>query len=91
MPGVNLSNESLKVELIAISEGYVPNGLEEDYVYNVDEYYMEERPGDGPRYDFVNVMWVSWDGAVARREALERVAKVFWEEGGLRTIDVVLG
>jgi hypothetical protein len=87
---VDLVKESVKVQLIAISEGSVLNGLEWGYEY-VDEYDMEERPSEGSRYEFVNVLWISWDGAVARREALGRVAKVYWERLGMKMLDVVLG
>ena len=88
--GIDPMKESIKVQLIAISEGFVPNGLEWFGSY-VDEYKMEGRPNEGPTYDFVNVLWISWDGVVARREALGRVAKVYWEGLGVSMLDVVLG
>jgi hypothetical protein len=88
--GITLGGEGLEVQLIAISEGSVPNGLIWGHSY-VDEYKMEERPSRGPKYEFVNVLWVSWDGPVARREALGRVSKEFWEALGAKTIHVVLG
>jgi len=88
--GVDLGKEKFKLQLIAISEGFVPNGLKFGYDY-VDEYEMEERPKEGERYEFVNVLWVSWDGGVARRQALGRVAKVYWDELGADVLDVVLG
>ncbi|KAH8880921.1 HET-domain-containing protein [Thozetella sp. PMI_491] len=88
--GVALGEEGHKVQLIAISGGFVPNGLGWHPSY-IDEYEMDERPSEGPRYEFINVLWVSWDGAVARREALGRVVKQYWEELGATTIDIVLG
>jgi hypothetical protein len=88
--GVDLMKESFEVQLIAISEGFVMNGLEWVDSY-VEEYEMEERPSEGPKYEFVNVLWISWDGAVARREGLGRVAKVYWERLGVRVLEVILG
>ncbi len=88
--GYDLSKVSYELQLIAISEGSVPNGLDWGHSY-IDEYDMEERPSEGPSYEFVNVLWVSWDGTVARREALGRVAKVHWESLGAKTLEVVLG
>jgi hypothetical protein len=87
--GIDLGKGRFELQLIAISEGSVPNGLQWGYHY-VDEYEMEERPREGSRYEFVNVLWVSYEGGVARREALGRVAKVYWEELGAKMLDVVL-
>jgi len=88
--GLDPVKKSLEVQLIVIAEGSVPNGLELVDSF-VDECYMEERPKDGPKYEFVSVLWISWDGAVAKREALGRVANVFQEEHGPKMLDVVLG
>jgi hypothetical protein len=66
------------------------SGLERGYSY-ADEYEMEEKPNEGERYEFVNVLWISSDGGVARREALGRVAKIYWERLGARIVDIVLG
>jgi hypothetical protein len=87
---LDLVKERLEVQLLAISEGFVPNAMDWAERF-VDEYDMEQRPKDGAKYEFVNVLWISWDGAVARREALGRVVKVYWDELGTEMIDIVLG
>ncbi|KFA68740.1 hypothetical protein S40285_09144 [Stachybotrys chlorohalonatus IBT 40285] len=78
------------VQLIAISRGFIPN----DLPYNVPEiaeYAREERPKHGDKYEFYNVMWISWREGVAYRQGLGRVDKNRWESLEVSMIDVVLG
>ncbi|KAK1566080.1 heterokaryon incompatibility protein [Colletotrichum navitas] len=80
----------VKVQLIAISQGFIPNNLEygaSDFV----EYTIEERPKHGQRYEFYNVMWISWRDGIAYREGLGRVCKEIWDALKAPTIDIVLG
>ncbi|EFQ34118.1 heterokaryon incompatibility protein [Colletotrichum graminicola] len=80
----------VEVQLIAISQGFIPNNLEygdSDFA----EYTREERLKQGQRYEFYNVMWISWRDGIAYREGLGRVCKETWDALQASTIDIVLG
>jgi hypothetical protein len=75
-------------ELAAISWGFA---YYDNYEYGMDEWSCKERPKLGEKYEFYNVMWISWMGAIAYRNAIERVVKDVWNAEALETIDLVLG
>lgn len=88
--GLNPEMSPVDVQLIAISRGSIPN----DLLYctsDIPEYAREERPKHGDKYEFYNVMWISWREGVAYREGLGRVDKNRWESLQVSTIDVILG
>ncbi|KAK2054520.1 heterokaryon incompatibility protein [Colletotrichum caudatum] len=68
----------VQVQLIAISRGFIPNGLAYDDG-DFAEYAREERPKQGERYEFYNVMWISRRDGIAYREGLGRVHKETWD------------
>ncbi|KAK1993918.1 heterokaryon incompatibility protein [Colletotrichum falcatum] len=88
--GLDPTESPIEVQLIAISRGCIPNDLEPPYE-DIAEYAREERPKHGQRYEFYNVMWISWRDGVAHREGLGRVCKEVWDALQAPTIDVVLG
>ena len=77
------------LQLIALSRGSIPNAL--DYgPYYLEEYYMEGKINQGETYEYYNVMWITWEAGVARREAVGRVPKGMWESLEPSVIDVVI-
>lgn len=92
--GLHPAESPIELQLIAISQGSVPNGLNlirENYDAGMVEYFAEGRPKDGDSYEFYNVMWISWRGGIAFREALGRVHKRMWDSLNPSNIEVVLG
>lgn len=85
---VSDSSEKFRVELAAISAGYV---LNKPHEANLDEWNHEERPKDEPFYQFYNVLWITWEGGIAYRKALGRVRKEVWERQSLEVVNFVLG
>lgn len=75
-------------ELVAISEGFAFN---DNHEYYMDEWSCKERPRLGEKYEFYNVMWISWFDGIAYRNAIGRVPKEIWDNEELETIDLVLG
>ncbi|GJC87381.1 hypothetical protein ColLi_10219 [Colletotrichum liriopes] len=90
MRGLDPAKSPVKVQLVAISRGFIPNGLGYD-VPDTAEYTREERPKHGERYEFYNVMWISWREGIAYREGLGRVHKDKWDSLQASTMDIVLG
>ncbi|PVI00163.1 heterokaryon incompatibility protein [Periconia macrospinosa] len=88
--GIDPARERVPVQLISISTGFIPNDVEYSYEY-VDEYRLKERPVEGTNYEFANVLWISWDGSVARREALGRVELKRWVALEPEHLEIVLG
>jgi hypothetical protein len=43
------------------------------------------------REEYVTVLWVEWEGAVALRQACGRIQRKAWEGLDLEEIDLVLG
>jgi hypothetical protein len=74
-------------ELVAISRGFAYNDWWE---YSMKEWGHEERPRDGEKYEWYNVLWVEWHVGIARRKALGRVCKKAWEDHELENIELVL-
>ncbi|KAK2606603.1 hypothetical protein N8I77_005340 [Diaporthe amygdali] len=90
--GLDPIKDPIELELIAISQGSIPNGLTwEDGINDFREYLVEERPKDGDSYEYYNVMWISWRDGIAFREAVGRVYKRMWASLNPSTIQVVLG
>lgn len=81
----------IELQLIAISCGSIPNGLDESYDYDLEEYNIEQRPHDSELYEYYNVMWVTWKEDIAFREALGRVHRDIWRSLNPSNIDIVLG
>jgi hypothetical protein len=75
-------------ELAVISEGFAYNDNHEE---RMDEWTWEESPRSGDKYEFYNVMWISWIDGIAYRNGLGRVPKEVWKEAEPETIDLVLG
>lgn len=90
--GLDPAERPIEVQLIAISQGSVPNGLTDlEGTLEIGEYMAEDRPKDGDSYEYYNVMWISWRDGIASREAVGRVHKRMWASLNPSTIDVVLG
>lgn len=81
-----------KVQCIVISQGSISNhdGPLDD-VWDLDEYGLDERPKEGERYEYYNVLRISWTDGIAYREAAGRVHKDIWDSLEPESIDVVLG
>lgn len=77
--GITVDGQQRRIQLISISEGSVSHDIQYSPGY-VDEYGEEPWTTGGSSYDFHNVLWISWDNGVARREALGRVKKSDWED-----------
>ena len=75
-------------ELVVISKGFAYN---DNYEYSMDEWKCKERPRSGEKYEFYNVMWISWLDGIAYRNGIGRVPKKIWEKEELESIDLVLG
>jgi hypothetical protein len=45
----------------------------------------------GPYYEWYNVLWVEWQGGIAYRKGIGRIAKRAWERQDLEWIDLLLG
>lgn len=90
--GLHPAATLVKVQLVAISRGSIPNNLEESYGdSHISEYSKEERPRDGAFYEFYNVMWVKWTEGIAYREGLGRVYRRMWKSSKPSVISLVLG
>lgn len=90
--GLDPSKSPIEVQLIAISQGSIPNGLTDmGGTSEIGEYMEKDRPKDGDSYEYYNVMWISWRDGIAYREAVGRVHKRMWSSLNPSTIDVVLG
>ncbi|KAL0264108.1 hypothetical protein SLS55_000052 [Diplodia seriata] len=88
--GLHPAGAKHAVQLVALSRGSIPNAL--DYgSYYLEEYYEEGRPKQGETYEYYNVMWITWEAGVARREAVGRVHRGMWESLEPSVIDVVIG
>ena len=81
--------EETLVEVIEISAGEVYNQPIEEKSF--DEWNKEGCPRHQGLYEFVNVIWVKWQGQVAYREALGRVKKESWYQVTKKEITVILG
>lgn len=77
------------VELIEISAGEVQNQPIEEKSF--DEWNKPDCPRHEGLYEFVNVLWVKYEGSVAYREALGRVKKEMWNDVAKETIPITLG
>ena len=80
---------SRNVELIEISEGEVRKQRIEEKSF--DEYDRVGFARHGEFYEFVNVLWVEWEGGVAFRKALGRVERGVWRKVAEERIEVTLG
>lgn len=90
--GLDPEETPVEIQLIAISQGSIPNGLSAaEGTMDIKEYMVEERPKDGDSYEYYNVMWISYREGIAFREAVGRVHKRMWMSLNPQTIDVVLG
>ncbi|KAK7718972.1 hypothetical protein SLS63_010295 [Diaporthe eres] len=90
--GLDPEETPVEVQLIAISQGSIPNGLSPmEGTRSMKEYMAEERPKDGDSYEYYNVMWITYRGRIAFREAVGRVYRGMWASLNPQTIDVVLG
>lgn len=90
--GLDPAEKPVEVQLIAISQGSISNGLTAtEGTMDIGEYMAEQRPKDGDLYEYYNVMWISWKEGIAYREAVGRVYKGMWASLSPSTIDVVLG
>ncbi|KAG6357659.1 hypothetical protein INS49_013538 [Diaporthe citri] len=74
--GLDPEETPVEVQLIAISQGSIPNGLSPaEGTVDIKEYMVEERPKDGDSYEYCNVMWITCREGIAFREAVGRVHK----------------
>lgn len=90
--GLDPAGTPIELQLIAISQGSVPNGLAADEgTFSIGEYMAEGRPKDGDSYEYYNVMWISMRGGIAFREAVGRVHKRMWASLAPSSVEVVLG
>ena len=64
-------------ELVAISLGQADNRQDESWI--LEEWSTDQRPVDGPYYNFVNVLWVERDGEWIERNACGRVEMATWQ------------
>lgn len=79
-------------ELVAISRGYAYNDGDAEYGPEIlDEWNLPERPKEGIKYEYYNVLQIEWQDQVAYRKALGRVRKDVWESSTLEWIDLTLG
>jgi hypothetical protein len=85
--GENLVGSSL--ELISISEGFAYNAR--TWGHYLVEWSWPERPKEGLKYSFYNVLWIKWEDGIAYRKGVGRVEKDAWESLELETIEVTLG
>lgn len=83
------NNQENRVELIEISAGEVHNQPIEEKSF--DEWNKEECPRHQGLYEFVNVVWIKWEGNIVYREALGRVKKDVWCEIAREKIAVTFG
>ncbi|OJD40454.1 heterokaryon incompatibility protein [Diplodia corticola] len=88
--GIDPAESKHALQLIALSRGSIPNGLDYGNSY-IEEYLTEQRPRQEKMYEYYNVMWITWEAGVARREAVGRVHKDMWESLEPSVIDVVIG
>lgn len=89
--GLDPAKSPVELQLIAISRGFIANGLESYVAREIPEYVLEERPKAGEKYEFYNIMWISWRNGIAYREGLGRVHKDKWDSLQVSSIDIVLG
>ncbi|KAI7786147.1 heterokaryon incompatibility protein [Diaporthe eres] len=90
--GLDPEETPVEVQLIAISQGSIPNGLSPmEGTMSMKEYMVEEWPKDGVSYEYYNVMWITYREGIAFREALGRVHKGMWTSLNPQTIEIVLG
>ncbi|KAK4449690.1 heterokaryon incompatibility protein-domain-containing protein [Podospora aff. communis PSN243] len=73
-------------ELAAISTGWAYNDSHEGLM----EWSHPDRPREGEKYEWYNVMWIQWHGEVARRKGIGRICKEVWEAQELERIHLVL-
>jgi hypothetical protein len=64
-------------EVAAVSLGEADNSQEEEPC--LDKWDFEERPKSRLLYEFYNVLWIDWEGGLARRRGVGRVMKTAWE------------
>ncbi|KAK0743958.1 heterokaryon incompatibility protein-domain-containing protein [Schizothecium vesticola] len=78
-------------ELVELSAGEVQRSRKREEV-SFDEW---DRPGcprtRGGVYEFYNVMWIEWVGAVAQRKAVGRVERRAWQRLAGEEVDVCIG
>ncbi|KAF2165504.1 hypothetical protein M409DRAFT_24356 [Zasmidium cellare ATCC 36951] len=53
--------------------------------------YLDKRYGQGEVYEYYDAMWIEWEGGVAQRKGLARIAKDVLERETLGWIDLTLG
>ena len=77
LPNENSPQSGDTCELVVISKGFAYN---DNYEYSMDEWKCKERPRSGEKYEFYNVMWISWLDGIAYRNGIGRVPKKIWEK-----------
>jgi hypothetical protein len=82
------SGEGVKVELVAISRGHIPN---DEWQHAPAEMGHEERFKETDLYEFYNVLWVEWKEGVSYRRGYGRVEKGVWEGLDVEAVELVLG
>jgi hypothetical protein len=82
------SEERVKVELVAISKGHIPN---DEWQHAPAEMEHEERFKETELYEFYNVLWVEWKQGIAYRRGHGRVEKGVWEGLDVEKVELVLG
>jgi hypothetical protein len=78
-----------RVELIEISAGSVLDQKVEERSF--DEWNAPKCPRHKGVYEFVNVLWIEWEGGVAYRKALGRVKKSAWGRLRKERVEITLG
>ncbi|KAH8662634.1 heterokaryon incompatibility protein-domain-containing protein [Xylariales sp. PMI_506] len=77
------------IELVEVAKGYCRDSTT---TYDgQEEIFCEQRPRNGPWYEYYWVMWVGWTNRVAYRRGIGRVYKRVWERQEREWIDLMLG
>lgn len=84
-----MKQASGRVELLEISAGAVENQKVEERSF--DEWNASKCPRHKGLYEFVNVLWIEWEGGVAYRKALGRVKKSAWSRLKKERVEITLG
>ncbi|KAH8650015.1 heterokaryon incompatibility protein-domain-containing protein [Xylariales sp. PMI_506] len=81
-----------KVELIAISEGFVVTSkTRKCHAPQLDELQIYPQLIDGDFYEFYNVLYIIWENGMAYRKGVGRVFRTAWEEYSTEWVDICLG
>ena len=78
------------LELVVISAGFASEN-NEDQVDWIPEWNFAKRPRSRDYYLFYHVLWIEWDGGIAYRRGLGRVAQSVWADLPKDDVEVLLG